>query len=344
MNNLIGLIVASLQTTGAAPDWFLLFKEGWGQLADGQKFLIDQASFEIIAKYFASRGNDLVIDYEHATVDGGKAPASGWIKELKYTDGKGIEAKVAWTEEAAEYVKKGEYRYFSPVFFVRKSDGRVTGVHSVALTNAPKINNLTPILAKLELENNKEGEKTMNELLKKLIAKLKLAVEATEDQVMAAIESIVAKNTELEKQVAAKPKEIVAKSITEALELKEGDDASVVVASIHALRQSGKNMVSREEFDKVKKDLLSRDVTEIVAKAQAEGKITPDQETWAKAYAERDLEGFKTFVAKAPVVIPVSKLPEPRKTDEIIADEAVLTVAKLLGNTQEDIKKFGLKA
>jgi len=180
------------------------------------------------------------------------------------------------------------------------------------------------------------------EFLKKLTAKLGLKAEATEDQVIEAMDAMLTKNTNLEKQAAEKPKEVVAKEVIEALDLKDTDGVSTVVASIHALKQTGKGTVSREDFDKLQKDLRKRDADGIVAKATAEGKITPDQKDWAAEYAERDLEGFKTFVAKAPVVVPVKDLAKKEiKADDVIADEAVLNVAKMFGNTSEDIKKYG---
>jgi phage I-like protein len=342
------IIIAAIQAVNDAPEWFLLFKEGWNDIEGEGQFLVDAKAFELVYHLFNGRGNDIVIDYEHATINGDKAPAAGWISELRYTDGRGIEAKVTWTAEAAEYISKGEYRYFSPVFYVRKSDKRLVGIHSVALTNAPKINNLTPILAKLGEDFKEKEDKGMNELLKKLIAKLGLKAEATEDEVLAAVTASLAKNTELEKQVAAKPKEVevIAKDVLTALDLKDGDNISTVVASIHALKQGAKGMVSKEEFDKLQKQIREKDASEVVAKAMADGKVTPDQKDWAIQYAERDIEGFKTFVAKAPVVIPMDKLPkQDKKADAIMADEAVLNVAKLFGNTTEDIKKYsGLTA
>lgn len=337
------VIIAAIQPSGDAPEWFLLFREGWNEIESEGKFLIDRQAYEEVTAYFTKRGNDLVIDYEHSTIEGEKAPAAGWITDLRYVDGGGIEARVTWIEEAADYIGKGEYRYFSPVFFVRKSDKRVIGVHSVALTNAPKINHLTPILAKLG-EEIKDKEETGMEFLKRLIAKLGLKEDSTEDQVVEAVETITAKNKGLEKQVAEKPKEVqvIAKEVIEALELNEGDNVSTVVASIHALKQGGKGMVSKAEFEKLQKDLRKRDADEVVAKAVAEGKITPDQKEWATEYAERDLEGFRTFVAKAPVVVPVEDLPGKKtKPDDIVADENVMNVAKMFGITAEDIKQYG---
>mgnify|MGYP006297041577 FL=1 len=54
-----------------------------------------------------------------------------------------------WTEKAKQYLKNREYRYFSPVFFLRKSDRKVMQIVNAALTNLPKINELKPIVSKL---------------------------------------------------------------------------------------------------------------------------------------------------------------------------------------------------
>lgn len=338
-NFLAKVVIAEIGLTdGHLPEWFLFFKEGWNEVEGEGKILVDRQAYEEVTGYFTRRGNDLVIDYEHETLEGGKAPAAGWITEFRYTDGIGIEARAGWNDEAKAYIEKREYRYFSPVFLVRNSDKRVIAVHSVALTNAPKINHLTPLLAKLGA-NFKEEETNM-EFLKKLIAKLGLKEDDGEDKVVEAVEAVVAKAKGLEEKIEQKPKEVIAKEVLEALDIEKGD-TSEVVASIHALKQSTKGSVSRDEFDKLQKDLRKRDADEIVAKAISEGKITPDQKEWADAYAERDLEGFETFTAKAPVVIPKEKLPGQKEKGEGTIDEATLTVAKMMDNTEEDIKKYG---
>ena len=330
------VIIAAIDAAdGKMPEWFLFFKEGWNEIEGEGKALVDRRAYDEVAARFVRRGNDIVVDYEHQTVEGKKAPAAGWIKDFRYRDGVGIEAKADWNAEAAGYIEKKEYRYFSPVFLVRKNDKRVIAVHSVALTNAPKLNHLTPLLAKLGANFEKEDH-DMSEFLKKLITKLGLAEDAGEDQVVEAVETVVAKAEKGPDQV-----EVVAKDVLQALDLKEGDDASTVVASIHALKQSTKGTVSREEFDRLQKDLNKRDADEVVAKATLAGKITADQKEWADEYAQRDLEGFRTFVAKAPVVIPVEELPGQKKKADGVIDDTTLTVAKMMGNTEEDLKKYG---
>ena len=334
MKSFAHFIVAEISAKdGKIPEWILLFKEGWTEVQGEVEYLVDAKSYEMLSAYVAKRGIDIVFDYEHQTIKGIKAPAAGWIKEYRYVEGRGIEARVEWTEEAVGYILKKEYRYFSQVFGVRKTDQRIVALHSVALTNTPKTNNLTPILAKLgeDFEKKEEGM----DFFKKLFKALGLADGAKEDDVLTAVAKLdeKAKNPDV--------KEVVAKDVLDALDLKEESDTSTVVASIHALKQTDKTGVSREEFEKVTKQLADRDAEEVVAKAGAEGKITPDQTKWATEYATRDLEGFKTFVAKAPVVVPVGKLPEKKETtDDIAADETVMAVAKMMDVSAEDIKKY----
>jgi phage I-like protein len=326
------IIIANIEAKdGKAPEWVLLFKEGWNEIDGEGKFLVDRRAYDIVAKKIAGRGNDIVFDYEHQTLEGTKAPAAGWIKEIRYDDGVGIMARLDWTDEATQYIVKGEYRYFSPVFAVRKSDKRVTDIHSVALTNAPKTNHLTPLLAKLGATLEEENDM---DFLKKIIAKLGLAEDTSEEKVLEAVVALKDKKPET--------KEVVAKDVLDALDLKEESDTSVVVASIHALKQAEKGMVSQADFVALQKKLAGKDADAIVAKALIEGKITPEQKEWAIEYAVRDLEGFKTFVAKAPVVIPLKKLPgKETEVDQADIDEATKTVAKMMDVTVEDIKKYG---
>lgn len=316
-------LIASQDEAPQAPEWVLLFKAGRNELEGLKPYLVDEESFRLVSAEFARRGNDMVFDYEHQTLKGVQAPAAGWIKELSWDSSRGILAKVDWTEAGAAYVASREYRYFSPVFYVRESDGRLVGMHSVALTNNPRHNHLDPILSKLQ---PMEGSM---DFLKKLAVALGLPETATEEEVMAAVAKL--------REASANVPEVVASALGLAAR-----DASTVVASIHALRQQSKGMVSAEDFEALKAQLAKRDAEEVVASALAAGKITPDQKEWAAQYAESDLPGFKTFVAKAPVVIPTAKLPGAQEAEDKTAASAVTTqIASMMGLTNEDLKTYG---
>lgn len=130
---------------------FQLFPYGESEL-EGKpttKVVVDEKSISHIVSEFKRRGNDIVVDYEHQSIKEGKAPAAGWISKLIDKGKDGLWAAVTWTERAKSFLKNKEYRYYSPVFHVRKADNRVIGLLSVALTNTPRLNNLNPIYAKL---------------------------------------------------------------------------------------------------------------------------------------------------------------------------------------------------
>lgn len=342
-------IAIILKQIDGVPSEFQLLPYGEIEIEGEEPALLDEEAMAAVIADFKRRGNDLVIDYEHQTLSGGQAPAAGWIKALVNKGAEGLHAVVEWTDKAREYLKNKEYRFFSPVMWVTKGERRVAKIENIALTNYPKLNNLRPIIAKMGEQEatrqrgnaNPKKEDHDMEFLKRLAAKLGITGDPDEAKVEAAVDAVIAKNTQLESRSGGtEVKEVVAKEVLEALDLKETDTASTVVASIHALKQSTSGAVSRAEFDALQKELRERDATAIVAKATADGKITPDQKDWAMAYARRDLEGFKVFAAKAPVVIPQGALPRQDKTPDAVVDAAVLTVAKLMGNTADDLKQF----
>ncbi len=338
MHKILNLIAKISREGSKAPQWVLLFKAGLGTLADGVEFLVDETAFKLTQAFIAARGNEIHWDYEHQSVQSVEAPAAGWIKELAWEDGVGIKAKVEWTERAEQYIAKKEYRYFSPVFGIRKSDKRVCYLDSVALTNRPLTNNLTPILAKLEakLETEFNKEEPMNR--EQLIAALGLKDDATDAEILAACAKAGVK-VPGDKTIEVIPDKIIA-----ALGLKQDDDVSTIVANILALKQSKESGVSREEFNKLQAELADQKATKAVEAAMKAGKVTPDQKPWALNYAKDDHKGFNTFVEKASVVVPLSKLPGKKEEPggrEIT--EATLAVASQMGVSKEDIEKYGVE-
>lgn len=338
MPKFLTLIAKINRTENAAPEWMLLFKAGWGELADGTRYLVDESSLSMIQSVIDQRGNEIHFDYEHASLEKTAAPAAGWVKELKWEEGKGILAKVEWTAKAAEFIAAKEYRYFSPVFAVRKSDARVCYLDSVALTNRPKTTHLQPILARLEAgpETDKQKGEPMNR--EQLIASLGLSAGATDQDILMAVAKLGVKLPEAKEDV----KEVIPKAVIAALGLNDTDTETVVVASIHALNQTAKHGVTPEAFKSLQDKIADRDANDAVSAAMAAGKVIPAQKDWAMNYAKNDLEGFNLYVSKAPVVIPVDRLQiKQDKVDGSVMDDAVMNVAKLMDVTEDDLKKYG---
>lgn len=288
-------------------------------------FAVDDESVTAVINAFDTQKNQMVIDYEHQTLMGTEAPAAGWIAKLINKGKEGIWAAVEWTDRAKQYLINKEYKYVSPVLLTRKSDNKVIRLINVALTNQPNIDGMVPLVNKYDLKIKKE-EPVMKEILKRL----GLSETATEQDVIAAINKL------------AEPVQIVAnKSVLAALGLGETATEAEITGTIMAMKQSHSRVVDlAQQLADLKKNIGEKDANDLVTMAMKEGKITPAQKEWAEKYAKDDLEGFKVFVAKAPVVVVMGKVVGEDKPAEGAIDEVQLAVNKQMGIDTETFKKY----
>lgn len=303
-------------------------------------FIVDDESFKRIKNTFQERGLDIVIDYEHQTLEDVQAPAGGWIKDLFVRD-EAIAAKVEWTSKAQEYLKNKEYKYLSPVVVVRKSDQKAVVLHSVALTNTPAIDGMFAIVNSINLDEFGEGGKDM-ELLKKLAVLLGLSEDATEEQVIQAIQTAVEKLGKLQEGTGEEAEPVANKVICGLLGIDSKEAKTEdVAAAIMALKNPA-NLVPLAEFNKLKDRLDKKDSEELVTKALKAGKISAAQKEWAEEYAMKDPGGFKKFVEKAPQAVPMGEIEiEDTKRNDGKLEETTIAVCKMLGVSKEDIEKYG---
>lgn len=330
---------------GDVPEVISVLPLGHVKSSKGE-FLVDEESLREMKRQIAQRGVDLVIDYEHQTLKGTQAPAAGWVKELYLKDGS-IKARVEWTPIAAQYLENKEYRYLSPVISVRKQDGKATGLYSIALTNTPAIEGMTPIVNSSTFEG---GQNNM-EIIKTLAQLLGLGEEAGEEEILAALKTCIDENKSLKDaaggegtQTIEDEKVVANKAVCELLGLKGGAPAADVTAKIMALKGGtidGVNIIT--ELKALKQQSAERDAGDAVTLALKGGKITPAQSEWAKGYALSDPQGFKSFVEKAPQVVPMGEIVDgdTRALKSAKPDEATLMVCKQLGITAEDVEKYG---
>lgn len=311
-------------------------------------FNVDEESFGLIQKQFKDRKLDLVIDYEHQTLSDVQAPAGGWIKDL-YKGEDAIIAKVEWTTKAAEYLKNKEYRYLSPVVLVRKRDQKATAIHSVALTNTPAIDGMFALVNSLDIEDISEGGSIMD--LKDLAKALGLPETATEEEIKKAVEDAAKAAEKLKEMDGKKPGEgepkpegddMVANStILSMLGLKADAKTEDVAATIMELRAGAPD--TQAEILALKQRMQERDADEAVGMALKAGKITAAQSGWARSYALKDMEGFKGFVDKAPVVVPQGKLGLKDAPAAPSPDGVDVAILKNMGVSMEDVKKYSRK-
>jgi phage I-like protein len=87
-----------------------------------------------------------VIDYQHSTGNPFLAPedagkAAGWVENMKI-EGDSLMEFIEWTPKAREYIRAGEFKYFSPTYienYINPADGEDVGPVMLggALTNTP---------------------------------------------------------------------------------------------------------------------------------------------------------------------------------------------------------------
>lgn len=170
-NQNLYMLKASIVIDTNAP-WLKIGVTGKWEGHGAGSFEMSQTVFEQMVANYENAGIDIVCDYEHQTLFGDTAPASGWIKKepisLKVEGGE-LFAAIGWTDKAKAYIEAKEYRYLSPVFApntISQTDASNIGwtLHSVALTNKPFLEELGEVrLNKLTQIHHQKENGTMTE-------------------------------------------------------------------------------------------------------------------------------------------------------------------------------------
>ncbi|MGI2227055.1 phage protease [Shewanella frigidimarina] len=135
----------------ALPDGQFASVDGRPEDVKGGKWLMDATAFAALQANTPHQAGDLVIDYEHQTLNkeanGQPAPAAGWfnIDDVQYRQGQGLFIKPRFTDNATAFLSAKEYKYFSLVFGYDKATGRPQFIHSAALTNRPGVDGMLPL-------------------------------------------------------------------------------------------------------------------------------------------------------------------------------------------------------
>jgi phage I-like protein len=320
------------------PDEFLLIRYGDNEYTKGEergKFTFGEADADEIISDFSQRGKDIVFDYEHQTLKGVEAPASGWIRSIA-KGAEGLVVKVDWTDRARKFLEGREYRYHSPVLYFNK-EGRPHRLHSAALTNHPALHGYPALVANDDKQNK---EKAMNEHLKKIAELLGVAVVALADgkeDEKATAEAVKAKLGEMQAAQTAAQAEKAA--VAELLQLHDCKTVEALGVKIAGMVPSGDKAALEMKLAKIEAE-------KAVAKAFTDGKLVEAQREWAVKLAEKDLAAFNDFAAKAPKVTPGKLDPKdlgnpPRSSDGAQAfTDAEMQVFKTLNLTDEQIEKI----
>ena len=328
-------------------------------------FEVTREHIDAAVEYNAERkrrnpARDLVIDYEHQTLHGGVAPAAGFIADLKGSDD-GLDATgVRWTAKAAAYISAGEYRYISPVFGFDRYD-KVTGnpvrmiVHNAGITNEPFFDELKPLVSKDNSHSlyffSKEVQ--MNKAIEFLLAFLAMASGSTPEQIAAKAHEF-AEQLKSAGVTAKDGAEITAKAVIDrfaqiksdlekmtanytavakALDANETDPPEKLTVLI-AAKADTSAYVTKTEYNALRTQLQSREIDDVFNAAKSLGKISPASEPELRKWAEKDLAGFKAFLAKVAdySVVPLQHITvaDAKPAKEKLSEEEV-KIAKALG-------------
>lgn len=351
-----------------APDQVMLLRRGQSDTVDGLVYQVDEVAMKAMILAFQENKLDVVIDYDHQSLKGDRAPAAGWIKGLEARED-GLWASVEWTPAGQEHIANKEYRYMSPVFWMDQETKRPVVLTNVALTNNPRIKDYPPIV------NSLRGEGM--EFLKRLIGIFKLAEGASEEDVVQRANALQEANSamkmawdglrqlvglddkaELEQvanavtlqvnkaKEAATGKTLIPNSVLSLLGLSETAGETEVTGAIQGLKRGSDQTADLvAKVNALETAAAKRDAKELVAGGLKAGKIAPDQQEWAQNYAEKDPKGFQAYLNTAPQVVPVSPLSKgPAAPGGGAPDAVQLEVNSKLGLSQDDFKKYGQPA
>jgi phage I-like protein len=301
----------SQNQASSLPEWIRVLPLGKVELADHREpFMVDEASLTSMVAAFRSRGIDLVIDYEHQSLQGERAPAAGWIKDLEArTDG--LWARVDWTQQAREYLAQREYRYFSPVLRLDPDTRRATALMNVGLTNVPAINHLPPLVARWGGEAKGSEELTVELALKTPVMEMDLKEKV---KMVEKLKHLMGLTPEVEEGALCGKALEAFRELGVILNLPDDATVAQLKGAVEAHKAGVARLLKAEEEVQTLKARLVKETTDrVVEEALKAGKVSPAQRGWALEYCRRDLEGFRTYAERAPKLVPTGEELQLRK-------------------------------
>lgn len=360
----LGLAVLDAALNPGADGWHQLLPMGPFKARDGRPFdvpgghwQLDKAIATTLLNRVREQGQDILIDYDHQTLktdqNGQPAPAAGWYNadEIEWREGQGLFIKPRWTDRAAALVAAREYRFLSAVF-PYDAQGRPLELRMTAITNDPGVVGMQALTA-LSAHPVQPGqpatpahvaqkENSMNELLKKLLAKLgiELTGDPTDEQLQKALTELdslqasAKKAPELEAALSAEKASLVA------LKAQPGGQIDlaqyVPVATYNALVSQVAALTAQVD---------TTDAATLIKEARTQGKVVAAEEEYLTAYAaQKGVAALKALLAPRPAIAALAAsqtaavtLPE-KKGDAVLSAEDKYA-ADQLGISHEEFAK-----
>jgi phage I-like protein len=358
------LAVLDAQLSPQGDGWHQLLPVGPFKARDGRPFDVPGGHWQLdktIATTLINRakalGQDILIDYDHQTLktdqNGQPAPAAGWYNgdEIEWREGQGLFIKPRWTERAAALVAAKEYRFLSAVF-PYDAQGRPLELRMTAITNDPGVVGMQA-LAALSAQPIQPGqpatpahavhkETPMNELLKKLLAKLgiELTGDPTDEQLQKALAELDSLQASAKKAPELEAALTAERTSLAALKAQPGGQVDlaqfVPVATYNALVTQVAALTAQVD---------TTDAATLIKEARAAGKVVAAEEEYLTAYAaQKGVAALKALLEPRPAIAALTAsqtasitLPE-KKGDAVLSAEDKYA-ADQLGISHEDFAK-----
>lgn len=357
----LGLAVLDAALSPSDDGWHQLLPVGPFKARDGRPFdvpgghwQLDKAIATTLINRAKALGQDILIDYDHQTLHiektGKEAPAAGWFNgdEIEWREGLGLFIKPRWTDRAAAMVVAKEYRFLSAVF-PYDAQGRPLELRMAAITNDPGVVGMQALAALSALPTSQPGqlanpskETSMNELLKKLLAKLgiELTGDPTDEQLQKALTELdslqasAKKAPELEAALSAE------KASLAALKAQPGGQVDlaqfVPVATYNALVTQVAALTAQVD---------TTDAATLIKEARTAGKVVAAEEEYLTAYAaQKGVAALKALLDPRPAIAALaasqtSAVVMPEKKGDAVLSAEDKYAAEQLGISHEDFAK-----
>ncbi|MGN5224666.1 phage protease [Aeromonas veronii] len=357
----LGLAVLDAALGPSDDGWHQLLPVGPFKARDGRPFDVPGGHWQLdksIATTLINRakalGQDILIDYDHQTLHiektGKEAPAAGWFNgdEIEWREGLGLFIKPRWTDRAAALVAAKEYRFLSAVF-PYDAQGRPLELRMAAITNDPGVVGMQALAALSALPASQPGqlanpskETSMNELLKKLLAKLgiELTGDPTDEQLQKALAELDSLQASAKKAPELEAALTAEKASLAALKAQPGGQVDlaqfVPVATYNALVTQVASLSAKVE---------TTDAATLIKEARTQGKVVAAEEEYLTAYAaQKGVAALKALLDPRPAIAALSAsqttqvtLPEKKGDAALSADDKY--AADQLGISYEEFAK-----
>jgi phage I-like protein len=204
-----------------------------------------EALENVVAKCKEDGEKEVLVDFEHNSEAGGTSDtsAAAWVSNLRADKERGLVGDFKLTDLGAEAISNRRLRFLSVAWLVNKETREPFEIRSIALTNKPNI----PVAPVLNRETNGgiNVEEMKGPTMDKLKEALGLSADATEEDILAAVqEALKAKEEVAELKANAKKAQLEAEAEDFAEKNKAKCDKAVLKAQYIANKEVAQALVA----------------------------------------------------------------------------------------------------